>query len=290
MAKRFGGAYSPNAKGTSQAIAPAPKVKPAGMRNSLMFAPSIVVAATGLNDGATGIALSLAAAGAWALSAFMLGQGVKAEIAYNERKIAKRPAIPRKIFAAALCGIGVGIAAYRNDGNLFAAAILGGLGIALFLLSFGIDPMRDKGATGVDQFQSDRVARAVDQGETYLREMQDAILRANDRNLTHRVSQFATTARDMFRTVEEDPRDLTSARKFMSVYLQGARDATIVFADIYARSQDAEARSDYQALLDDLEQNFAAKTRKMLLEDKNDLTVEISVLQDRLKREGIQLD
>jgi hypothetical protein len=89
MAKRFGGAYSPDAKSTSQTILPSPKAKPAGMRNSLMFAPSIVVAATGLNDGATGIALSLAAAGAWALSAFMLGQGVKAEIAYNERKIAK---------------------------------------------------------------------------------------------------------------------------------------------------------------------------------------------------------
>jgi CHASE3 domain sensor protein len=94
----------------------------------------------------------------------------------------------------------------------------------------------------------------------------------------------------MFRTIEEDPRDLTGARKYLTVYLQGARDATIKFADIYARSQDPQARSDYLALLEDLEQNFAARTQKMLLEDRSDLTIEIDVLRDRLQREGVRLD
>ncbi len=70
----------------------------------------------------------------------------------------------------------------------------------------------------------------------------------------------------------------------------GARDATIKFADIYARSRDAQARTDYLALLDDLEQNFDARTRKMLLEDRSDLTVEIDVLRERLQREGVRLE
>ena len=94
----------------------------------------------------------------------------------------------------------------------------------------------------------------------------------------------------LIRTVEEDPRDLTAARKYMSVYLMGARDATIKFADIYGRSRDAQARADYMALLDDLEQNFAARTQKMLLDDRSDLNIEIEVLRDRLKREGIRAE
>jgi 5-bromo-4-chloroindolyl phosphate hydrolysis protein len=120
--------------------------------------------------------------------------------------------------------------------------------------------------------------------------MRDAALRARDRQLEARVDQFQAVARDLFRTIEEDPRDLTGARKYLTVYLQGARDATIKFADIYARSQDPQARSDYLALLEDLEQNFAARTQKMLLEDRSDLTIEIDVLRDRLQREGVRLD
>ncbi|HID67922.1 MAG TPA: hypothetical protein EYP31_06625, partial [Roseibacterium sp.] len=129
---------------------------------------------------------------------------------------------------------------------------------------------------------------AVDEGETHLNAMSDAILRAGDRQIEARVERFQATARDLFRTVEEDPRDLTAARKYLTVYLLGARDATIKFADIYARGQDQQARADYLALLDDLEQNFAARTARMLLDDRSDLTVEIDVLRERLQREGVR--
>ena len=109
-------------------------------------------------------------------------------------------------------------------------------------------------------------------------------------SIPYSVDQFQAVARDLCRTVEEDPRDLTAARKYLTVYLLGARDATIKFADIFARSGNAEARADYLALLDDLEQNFAARNEKLLLEDRGDLNIEIDVLRARLEREGVQLD
>ena len=161
------------------------------------------------------------------------------------------------------------------------------IGAVLHFLSFGPDPMKNKGMEGVDTFQSDRVARAVDEAEDHLSAMTDAMKRAGDRQMIARLEQFQTTARDLFRTVENDPRDLTAARKYLSVYLMGARDETIKFADIYARTGDAQARTDYAALLDDLEQNFAARTQKLLLDDRSDLNIEIEVLRDRLKREGL---
>ena len=55
-------------------------------------------------------------------------------------------------------------------------------------------------------------------------------------------------------------------------------------------SRDAGARSDYMMLLTDLEENFTAKTRKLLQDNNSDLEIEISVLRDRLQREGIHLD
>ena len=57
-------------------------------------------------------------------------------------------------------------------------------------MAFGLDPMKDKGLEGVDSFQTDRVARAVEEAEKHLAAMKDAILRANDRGLTDRVERF----------------------------------------------------------------------------------------------------
>jgi hypothetical protein len=146
--------------------------------------------------------------------------------------------------------------------------------------------LSDKGTDGIDQFQSDRVAKAVTEAEAHLTAMRDAILRARDRGLEARVDKFAATARQLFRTVENDPGDLTAARKYLSVYLQGARDATTKFADLHAQGRDPLARGDYESLLTDLETNFASRTTALLSNNKTDLDVEISVLRDRLKLEG----
>jgi hypothetical protein len=145
--------------------------------------------------------------------------------------------------------------------------------------------MRDKGLEGVDTFQTSRVASAVDEAEKHLAGMKDAILRANDRALETRVERFAATARGLFRAVEADPKDLTGARKYLGVYLQGARDATVKFADIYARARDPQARADYEALLGELETTFADRTKAILAGGKTDLNIEIEVLRDRLKFE-----
>ena len=296
MGQRFGGKYSPNGEtsppgnnaptGTYKGAA----VDPVGARSNVLFMPPIILAFTSINDGAIGLALGMIGAGALLLGAWLLRGGLTAEAAYNARKVSRRPAFPRKIVAALLAGAGVGIAAFANEPGVIAPVIYGAAATALHLGAFGLDPMKDKGMEGIDTFQQDRVARAVDEAETHLAAMLDAIKRSGDRAMIARVERFQTTARDLFRTVEDDPRDLTSARKYLSVYLLGARDATVKFADVYARSGDAQARSDYAALLDDLEQNFSARTRKMLLDDRSDLTVEIDVLRDRLQREGVRID
>jgi hypothetical protein len=69
----------------------------------------------------------------------------------------------------------------------------------------------------------------------------------------------------------------------MSIYLTGARDATAKFADLFAANRDAKVRADYEALLSDLETNFAARTNALLSNSHTDLVIEILVLRERLK-------
>ena len=295
MARRYGGKYSPDG-GIGGADTPRParqvEVDPAGGRSNVMFIPAVVLLATTITDGAIPMTLGLVGAGVLTLSAWLLRNGLQAEAAFHTRKIARRPALPRKILAAIGTGLGTALAvmAHGNSLELLAPILFGLCASALHVTAFGIDPLASKGMEGVDTFQQDRVARVVDEAEKHLAAMTDAMRRAGDRRAAARLEEFQDTARTLIRTIEEDPRDLTAARKYLGVYLLGARDATVKFADIYSRTKDRQARDDYLALLDDLDQNFAARTQKSLLEDRSDLTIEIDVLRERLSREGVRLE
>ncbi|MEM9708415.1 MAG: 5-bromo-4-chloroindolyl phosphate hydrolysis family protein [Pseudomonadota bacterium] len=289
MAERFGGKYSPD--GATRSASPGPfdaaRRTKAGFRANLLFiAPSpLIIKAFFSEPIVLGQYL-----GAWAilmLAAWLTREGLKAEEAYEARKIAKRPAIPRKGFGAVLTGLGLVLAGVAGFG-FTEGAIFGIFGAGLHFFAFGLDPMSDKGAEGIDPLQSDRVAKAVDQAEGHLAAMSDAIKRARDPAIERRVEGFQATARKMFRGVENEPRDLVAARRYLGVYLLGAKDATVRFADLYAQSRNAEAKADYLALLDDLENSFAQRTEKLLLDDKSGLDIEIEVLRERLAREGVR--
>lgn len=290
MAQRYGGKFSPDG---GDGKPPAPKNpfdgqtrSRAGGRVNVLFMVPLPLAISAFFLEPAGLAVRLVAFGLLILAAWLTREGVLAHEAYDARKIARRPAAPRKILGSVTTGLGLALAGFMGGGVL-NAVIFGVLGAALHVMAFGPDPMKNKGMEGIDEFQTDRVARAVGEAEKMLDAMKDAILRARDRELERRVDSFQATARHMFRTIEDDPRDLTAARKYLTVYLMGARDATVKFADIYSQSRNAEARADYVRLLDDLEANFTARTQKMLIDDKTDLNIEIDVLRERLAREGV---
>ncbi|ABV94524.1 hypothetical protein Dshi_2791 [Dinoroseobacter shibae DFL 12 = DSM 16493] len=291
MSQRFGGKYSPGGSGDQTPpvapVAHARRSRVGARVNALFFLP-LPLGFTAFGKPAAEMSYSIGGLVLLLGAAWMLREGLLAEEAYDARKVAKRPAIPRKIFAAVMCGVGLAFAGLSNGVGAMGAGLFAALGAGLHLAAFGIDPLRDKGAEGVDAFQTERVARVVDEAEAYLKAMSDAILRSGDRQLEVKVEAFKATAREMCRQVEEDPRDLTAARKYLGVYLMGARDATVKFADLYARNRDASVRADYVALLDDLTANFTARSQAMLLDDRSDLDVEIEVLRDRLAREGVR--
>ena len=293
MAQRYGGKYSPDGGAPSTASRGSyqgARRTRAGGRVNLLFLAPLPLIWQAFTSGPVGLAMNLAALGLLLLAAWMTREGILAQEAYEARKVARRPGFPRKLSGSLLTGLGLALAGYAASGGFVAPVIYGVLGTVLHSFAFGLDPMSDKGLEGVDHFQTDRVARAVEKAESHLTAMSDAIKRAGDRQVEARVERFQTSVRDMLRTVENDPRDLTAARKYMGIYLQGARDATAKFADIYARNQSAGAKSDYMMLLTDLEENFVAKTEKLLADNHTDLEIEIDVLRDRLQREGIRPD
>lgn len=294
MARRFGGQYSPG----GDADTPVPpkggfrgarRSRVGGRVNLLFFLP-LPLAVRAFTSGPVDLALNLSALGLLLLGAWLTREGLRAEEAYDARRVARRPAVPRKILAALCTGAGLGLAGAAGGGGLLAPVIYAVAGAGLHLLAFGLDPLTDKRSEGIDSFQSTRVARVVDQAEAYLAAMSDAVRRTGDRALESRLDGFQTTVRDMLRTIEDDPRDLTAARKYLGVYLMGARDAAVKYADLATRAPNTEARENFMLLLSDLERNFTAKTRALMADSSTDLDVEIEVLRERLEREGVHVE
>ncbi|UWQ98845.1 5-bromo-4-chloroindolyl phosphate hydrolysis family protein [Rhodobacteraceae bacterium S2214] len=290
MAKKFGGKYSPNGTSSGADIRETPPDRPIEDNTkgtTLLFVPAIILVFTSINDGPAMLAIALLGAALLTFAAWFTREGLQAQAEYDARRVARKPAIPRKMIASLATGLGITLAAYTGDTGLIGSVIYGIVGAVLHTVAFGVDPLKDKRMEGVDTFQQDRVARVVDQADASLAAMKDHIARLEDRDLTARVASFDATARKMARTVEEDPRDLTRARKYLGVYLEGARDATVKFVDLYTRKPDPSVRTDYIALLDDLQDNFAARTDKMMEDDRTDMDIEIKVLRDRLQRDGL---
>ncbi|HHW34664.1 MAG TPA: hypothetical protein GXX24_11075 [Paracoccus solventivorans] len=296
MAIRFGGKYSPGGRPaaggeTGAGIgrpAPGQARHPLESRTkwvTLMGSPLLLGAF--FQGDPLGMATSLLGFGILAGGMWMTREGLQAEAAYDARRVARRPAIPRKLFGGILTGLGVAVGA-SEPGAFAGAAVLGFTGAVLHWLAFGPDPMRDKGMEGVDSFQQDRAARMIEEAETHLRGMTDAIQRIRDRKLQARVASFAATARALFERVEQNPGALASARRYLGVYLIGARDATVKFVDLYAQSPDPAAQRDYEALLADLETSFQALSQRLHDGVRTDMDIEIEVLRERLAREGVR--
>ncbi len=300
MAKRFGGKYSPDTpEATSDRQGAAPLSRFRGRRAErvslsarLMFLAPLPLLAAGLFSIMGGNPLEalveISGFALLTLGAWLLNEGIKAEEAYNNRKIARPPGFPRKLAAAVLAASGVFIVQTFGLGSLLSGLVFSAMAAAAHVFAFGLDPLKSKGMDGVDTFATERVANAIETAEAHVADILSAARRIGDRGIEARVEAMVTHARDVFRTVEDDPRDLPRARKFLGVYLQGARDATVKFADLYNRNRDEEAKADYTALLADLETSFAKHREDLLKDNRTDLDVEIEVLRERLQQEGLK--
>ncbi|MGD7473446.1 hypothetical protein, partial [Ralstonia pseudosolanacearum] len=132
MARKFGGQYSPGgASDPRDAVVDPVRIKKARSRGRVLYMPGVVLVFTSLSSGPQVLVTALAGAGVLTLAAWMLQEGLRAEAAYDARKVARRPALPRKVLASVLTGIGVAIAAYTGESGLVGSALYGVAALAL---------------------------------------------------------------------------------------------------------------------------------------------------------------
>lgn len=319
--KRFGGQYSPGGA-TEAPSRPEPQTKPAARpqatpnkfrgrkassvdgRTVVLFilpTPLLLAALSAIGAGAAvHMMLLLVAYGCLMLGAWLAYEGQRAHAEYDAREIARPPAMPRKLVAAVLAGIGVFLGTFIGSGasgllefggQYVTSTIFGLAAVGAHVLAFGIDPMKPKGldgTAGIHAAELERVTTAIDKAEGKLKRIEELAGRLRDREIASRVGALNQTVRQMIAMVEKDPRDMSRARRYLGVYLQGAEDAMRKYSDQHEHyAGDPTIRENFLGMLTDLEASFSRGKETLLIDDRTDLEVEIEVLRERLGQENL---
>jgi hypothetical protein len=250
--------------------------------------PTFVALVTG--SGVKFVSL-LAGTGLLVLAGALIRRGLDATADYEERRFA-RPPPPFRLTGAAAIGLAFGSVAYFATGyGGFMSAVLGAVGVAASLVSYGVDPRAAKqlppaeaARTGV---KTEQVVAAVNEAKGKIADIRHHAGRLANRELRARLERICTAALAVVDELERDPKDLPRARRFLNVYLDGTRD---VVRDYAAREHDfaeTELAHNFQNVLATIERVFDEQLRHLRKDEAFDLEVAIDVLHTQLTKEGV---
>lgn len=240
--------------------------------------------------GSTFRALSYAAAFALSMvAATMIRRGIGIAREALRRKIVRRAStIPYKFTGAVILSVAMFIVAMGGgrygllDSLLFALTTF--IGCYLY---YGFDPARKRGDVPAIGITSEEVIALLDEGESQIEAIQSA--RASIRNLEFRdrLQRITDGAQGILDTIEEDPRDARAARKFLKVYLDGARQVTEGYARTHKTDDSPALEDNFRRVLTTIEQVIAEQQQKLRENNLSELDVQIEVLQMQLEKEGV---
>jgi len=192
---------------------------------------------------------------------------------------------PVKTLGSALIGLATGATAWLGVDHppaiAAAFALVALLGCYLtygFDLHTGRDLHTGVGAQALTMLaQADRSIAAIEQASRDIHQPE----------LGARLRRIIGLARTILDRLEEDPRDLRRARKFLNVYLDGVQNVVEDYAKTHNRIIAPELDERFRHALITVEDVFREQQQTLLESDVEQLDVKIEVLTQQLKREGI---
>lgn len=264
-----------------------PSVK--GMLLFLLPIPLLLAAVIAL--GAGNLVALVAEGGAFAL--YMLGavltrRGILAKRNEPKLRYARRASVSPKNLGAGFITLATGIAAYFAVGHgLFQSIALGAATLLAYHLLYGLEPLTLDRLPITGDDEDERVAKALAEAEQRILSIEKAARAIGNSELRERLGRIGIQGREILGQIERRPRDLRRARKFLTVYLEGAQQVTQGYADTHRLADSRELEQNFRTVLVTIEEVFAAQQKRLLDTDLMDLDVQIEVLTKQMKREGI---
>ena len=229
-----------------------------------------------------------------ALALFMTGavllrRGLTRDIESEYRRVITTPGVPLKTLGGAAVALATFVCGYfALEHNLVFSVTLMLLALAGYYLSYGLDPLRNPptivSAHGVT---SEEVTKALVEAEQKIAAIEQAGRIVQNPELRQRLRRIVELAREILTVIEDDPRDLPRAQKFLYVYLEGAEKVCAGYARTHSKVASPQLEGNFRNVLATIEGVFVKQRQRLLENDVMDLDVQIEVLANQLKREGI---
>lgn len=257
----------------------------------LLPIPMLLAAVIALfNEGKTIVGIGAGVAFAIVvLAATLVRHGAAIEAQAKRRKIVRRPStIPYKMLGGIILGIGIFVGAKFGSGEtLVASVLLGGIAALGSFLVYGFDPSRNVPGAPAVGVTSEEVLEILNEADQKIAAIEAARSRIHNVELKDRLKNIISGVKEIMGIVEEDPRDLRRARKFLRVYLDGAQRVTEGYADTHHYGEDSKLEDNFRNVLTTIETVIVEQKQKLLENNLTELDVQIEVLQLQLKKEGV---
>lgn len=274
---------------------PLPRVRPAGAWLLWIFSTPLLFAAI------NALILSrldsfFGDAAAWALvalAALLTRRASRQSPEAAERRRfsqrGRRWQFPLRNVAAVLLAAGTCVAAVYGVGYPFGVGIgFAAVAVLGYHLAYGLEPLRVGEPVSAQDKESRAVIEALAEAEDRLITIERAAEAIGNRELSQRLARIAELGRGILAQIAERPSDLRRARRFLTVFLEGAEQVSDGYARTHRHVESAELEQHFRTVLITIEEQFQRQREHLREADMLDLDVQIEVLKKQLEQEGIR--
>ncbi len=285
-ASRRHSASAPNPPPTPATPAHAPRVLAIWILSSPVLLGALMALAAGRLHG---FLVDAAGFGLFALAAVLTRRGFFQASREPQTRFSRRFRPSLRNLGAAVLGLATGVTAYFGAHNgLSISVAFAGVSVVGFHLLYGLEPLFQRVSARPHDRGSRAVAEALAEAEERLLNIERVAQAIGNPELRLRLGRIAEQGRGILNQIAERPSDLRRARRFLSVFLEGAERVSDGYARTHHHVQSDELEQSFRNVLVTIEDQFASQRERLRQADVLDLDVQIEVLKKQLEQEGIR--
>jgi 5-bromo-4-chloroindolyl phosphate hydrolysis protein len=209
-------------------------------------------------------------------------RGFVQEAVYRSSPLAKAPKVPYKTLAGILLGLSTFYVAYiAGAESLIKSLFLALIAVTGYFLYYGTDPKTDK-LENLGDISADFVFETIAEAEGKLNTIRSHMQEIHDNTLHRKLEHAVAQAETILKTIQEDPKDIRVARKFLIVYIDGVAKVTHAYTQMEEAQIDEATQARLHSLMDDVQKRFEKELARLQSNNQFDLDVHIDTLKTQI--------
>jgi 5-bromo-4-chloroindolyl phosphate hydrolysis protein len=210
-------------------------------------------------------------------------RGFTQEGKYHHATFTKAPKTPYKMIAGYLLGGATFFTAFIAGGEPFVKSVfLAVIATVGYYLFYGFDPKKDK-LENLGDISAEFVLETINEAKGKLSTIEKHMQEIKDTILHEKLNVALQKAEHILQTIQEDPKDIRVARKFLIVYIDGIAKVTDAYTSMDEKDIDAPTKQKLHALMDEVEEKFDKELLRLKNNNQFDLDVHIDTLKEQIK-------